>query len=130
IKPFYPGNGQVGNRSIRCGRNYVFLKKTLAKPVAPWRRLRKRGSVVYHRSMDVPRSRIIDFLVASRYWLLAPAAVLAAVCWVPAGRLAFDRSIESMFAPDDPLLAPYRRLQRVFGGNEIVLAVYRDDDLL
>lgn len=42
----------------------------------------------------------------------------------------FDRSIENMFAPDDPLLAPYRKLKETFGGNEIVLAVYEDEALL
>jgi predicted RND superfamily exporter protein len=35
-----------------------------------------------------------------------------------------------MFAKDDPLLAPYEKLKRTFGGNEIVLAVYRDEELL
>src|SRR3990172_2009982 len=34
-----------------------------------------------------------------------------------------------MFAPEDPLLGPYKRLKRVFGGNEIVVAVYEDDEL-
>ena len=32
--------------------------------------------------------------------------------------------------PDDPLLPPYQRLKRDFGGNEIVLAVYHDEHLL
>ena len=33
-------------------------------------------------------------------------------------------SIENMFAPDDPLLVPYRQLKRTFGGDEIALAAY------
>lgn len=49
--------------------------------------------------------------------------------WLPGGRLDFDRSIENMFAPDDPLLVPYQQLKRRFGGNELVLAVYQDPDL-
>jgi len=34
-----------------------------------------------------------------------------------------------MFAPEDPLLDPYRKLKRTFGGNEVVVAVYVDDRL-
>ncbi len=56
--------------------------------------------------------------------------VLTGVAWVSAGPLTFDRSLVNMFAPGDPLLRPYEKLRRVFGGNEIVLAVYRDDALL
>jgi hypothetical protein len=40
-----------------------------------------------------------------------------------------DRSIESMFAPDDPLLGPYLNLRDAFGGNAIVLAVYEDPQI-
>ena len=65
-----------------------------------------------------------------RWPLLALAALLAVLAVWPANRVAFDQSIESMFAPDDPLLAPYLKLKRTFGGNEIVLAVYEDPELL
>lgn len=34
-----------------------------------------------------------------------------------------------MFAPNDPLLVPYQRLQRTFGENELVMAIYADDEL-
>jgi hypothetical protein len=93
--------------------------------------------------------RITHLLIALRWPLLAVAAVLAVVTglpaerldlqrWIgsryaayfPAGRLDFDRSIENMFAADDPLLRPYRKLKETFGGNEIVMAVYTDEDLL
>ena len=47
----------------------------------------------------------------------------AAIC---PRQLSFDQSIENMFAADDPLLVPYRRLTRTFGGNEIALAAYVD----
>lgn len=35
-----------------------------------------------------------------------------------------------MFSAGDPLLPPYERLKSRFGGNEIVMAVYRDPELL
>ncbi len=69
-------------------------------------------------------------LLAWRWLLLLCGISLLLLCFLPAGRVQFDRSIENMFAPDDPLLAPYERLKRTFGGNEVVLAVYHDPDLL
>ena len=72
----------------------------------------------------------IRWLVRFRVPLLLVAVSAAIVGIVPARRLAFDHSIQNMFARDDPLLAPYRRLQRDFGGNEIVVLVYDDEDLL
>jgi hypothetical protein len=40
-----------------------------------------------------------------------------------------DRSLENLFAPDDPLLVPYRELQNTLGRNQLVLAVYQDKNL-
>ncbi len=73
--------------------------------------------------------RIIDLWIAWRLPLLLLAVVLATVSYFPGRRLEFDRSIESMFAPQDSLMGPYQRLKRIFGGNEIVLAVYQDEEL-
>jgi predicted RND superfamily exporter protein len=69
-------------------------------------------------------------LLAGRWFLLLVGIALLAVCAWPAGQVQFDRSIENMFAPDDPLLVPYQRLKRTFGGNEVVVAVYADPELL
>jgi predicted RND superfamily exporter protein len=74
--------------------------------------------------------RFVETLIAWRHCLLASAVLLALGAWFPARRMQFDRSIENMFAARDPILAPYRRLKAQFGGNEIVLAVYRDPELL
>lgn len=74
--------------------------------------------------------RIARFLAAWRWPLLVLGIVLSAWCFLPARSLDFDRSIENMFAPDDPLLPPYHRLKRTFGGNEIVMAVYTDPNVL
>ena len=80
--------------------------------------------------MPIATERIINQLIHWRYALLAAGIVLAIAAWFPARLMRFDRSIENMFAPSDPILAPYRRLKDQFGGNEVVLAVYQDDDLL
>ena len=67
--------------------------------------------------------------MARRWWLLGLAVVLAAVSARYARQLDFDRSLENMFAEDDPLLPPYEKLKATFGGNEVVIAAYRDEDL-
>lgn len=74
--------------------------------------------------------RISAWILAGRWPLLTLAILAAGACVLPARNVQFDRSIENMFAVDDPLLAPYRHLKRVFGGNEVVLAVYTDPQLL
>jgi predicted RND superfamily exporter protein len=57
--------------------------------------------------------------------------VLAGVLSFPAARrLDFDRTLNTMFAEDDPLMPPYRKLLRVFGDSEVALAVYEDEQLL
>ncbi len=67
--------------------------------------------------------------VAARWYLFAVAVILTLAGLLPATRLSFDRSIENMFSENDPVLPPYRELKRTFGGNEIVMAVYRDPEL-
>ena len=79
--------------------------------------------------MPALSQRIVDRLIAWRFALLGLAFVAAGVAFFPARQLEFDRSIDSMFAADDPLIGPYHRLQRTFGGNEVVLAVYADPEL-
>jgi len=74
--------------------------------------------------------KIAGRLIAWRWPLLLLAAVAVVLSIRPAGRLGFDRSIENMFAPDDPLLVPYRQLKQIFGGNEVALAAYIDPELL
>jgi len=76
------------------------------------------------------RERIAAWLLAARWPLLVLALLAAAACIRPSYQVKFDRSIENMFAPDDPLLPPYRHLKSIFGGNEVVLAVYSDPQLL
>lgn len=75
-------------------------------------------------------ARFIDCLIAWRLPLLIAGALLAAAAYLPARGMKFDRSIDNMFAPTDPIMPPYRRLKAQFGGNEVVLAVYSDPELL
>jgi uncharacterized protein len=83
---------------------------------------------VHHDAVTAPS--FARFLIRFRWPLLIAAIVATALAYAPSQRLAFDRSIENMFAPDDPVLAPFRKLKRTFGGDEIALAAYVDDNLL
>jgi predicted RND superfamily exporter protein len=74
--------------------------------------------------------RFVSFLIHWRWPLFCFALVLAAAAWYPSRLVRFDRSIEKLFAPNDPLLPPYQRLKREFGGNEVIMAVYHDPHLL
>lgn len=82
-----------------------------------------RGTTLNSRALS-------EWMVRARWLLLAIACALAVLAWRPAGQMQFDRSIENMFRPDDPLLVAYEQLKNLFGENEIVLAVYEDPQLL
>jgi predicted RND superfamily exporter protein len=80
--------------------------------------------------MNLFIDRFVALLISHRWPLFCAAVVVAAVAYFPSRHVHFDRSIEHMFAASDPLLPPYQRLKRDFGGNEIVLGVYQDERLL
>ncbi|MGM0488140.1 MAG: efflux RND transporter permease subunit [Planctomycetota bacterium] len=71
-----------------------------------------------------------QWLVKARWPLLGLACVLAAISWKPAGGIRFDRSVENMFRPGDPLVRAHQRLKREFGGHDVVMATYLDPRLL
>src|SRR5580698_9809358 len=82
-------------------------------------------------SANPPRTeRFIRRLIAWRWPLFGLALLAAAVCYMPSQRLDFDRTVENMFAPDDPILEPYHLLKQAFGANEVVLAAYVDPRLM
>lgn len=74
--------------------------------------------------------KVSRLLIDHRWKLLTFMAVVAAIAWLPAQRLDFDRSIENMLRRDDPLLPAYRLLKRTFGGDEVVLVAYTDPELM
>ena len=80
--------------------------------------------------MSTVTEHVVRFLLSWRWLLLAVAGLAALLAIGPARHVSFDRSIENMFVANDPVLKAYRKLKRTFGGNEIVLAVYVDPDLL
>ncbi len=63
-------------------------------------------------------------------WAIAIALLLTGLAMARMGQnVRTDRTLDSLFAPDDPVLADYLSLRRDFGGNEVVLLVYDDPQL-
>jgi len=86
---------------------------------------------MYPHGMASARTRrIIELLVDWRWLLLGLALLLAAAAYGPSQNVTFDRSIQSMFSPRDPVMKPYRHFQEIFGDHEVLLAVYEDPELL
>jgi len=77
-----------------------------------------------------PTHHIVQWLIDRRLLLLALAVLVGVAALQPSGQLDFDRSIESMFALDDPLMPPYRQLQRTFAAGDMVIAAYVDPQLM
>lgn len=75
------------------------------------------------------RYRLLKGWIRYRGWLLVVGVVLAIGAAVAGQGLQLDRSIEHMFAEEDPILQPYLELQETFGEHEIVMAVYSDEQL-
>jgi hypothetical protein len=68
-------------------------------------------------------------LVRWRLPLLLAGLACLAIAYPTSRRLEFDRSIAAMFEPSAPTFTAYQELQQAFGGNSIVILVYRDREL-
>ncbi len=67
---------------------------------------------------------LAEFAVRQRLVLLGLAVIATVVSYWPAQSLKLDESIESFFAPTDPLLLEYQTSKSHFGGDEFVLVAY------
>ncbi|MBA3316003.1 MAG: MMPL family transporter [Planctomycetaceae bacterium] len=75
-------------------------------------------------------ANLADTLVAHRRLLAGIAIALGLLAFLPALRLDLDRSIESLYAEDDPLLVDYRESKTLFGGDEFVIVAWDEPKLL
>jgi predicted RND superfamily exporter protein len=73
---------------------------------------------------------LADFLVRYRIGLFIGAVAISAFAFVEASKLTLEQSIESLYALDDPHLLDYRQSKSLFGGDEFVIVVYEDPELL
>lgn len=72
---------------------------------------------------------IARFLVQNRIALLLVAIVLAVVSLPLSSQLKMDRRLEKMLLANDPDVAGYLRLQEDFAASDVVLMIYRDEQL-
>lgn len=68
-------------------------------------------------------------MIARRRELAVTGLIILALAWPASSRLEMDRTIDQMFASDDPTLLAYEELRESFGGNAVVMLVYRDERL-
>lgn len=76
------------------------------------------------------QARFAEGLVRWKAALLMVALIAGGVAYWPAQNLHLDESIESFFAPDDPLLKDFLDSKAWFGGDELLLVGYADADAL
>jgi uncharacterized protein len=73
--------------------------------------------------------RLAEWLVRWRIALLVAAATITACAYPLSRKVELDESIESFFAPGDPLLKGYLDSRDAFGGDEFVLVAYQREDI-
>jgi predicted RND superfamily exporter protein len=73
---------------------------------------------------------LADFLVRYRIGLFVAAVAISAFAFIEASKLTLEQSIESLYALGDPHLLDYRDSKSLFGGDEFVIVVYEDPELL
>lgn len=74
-------------------------------------------------------TRLVDTLLRWRGTLLLLALVATAFAWPVSQRLAFEQSIESLYATDNPHLRDFLASRGTFGGDEFLIVSYSEPDL-
>lgn len=74
-------------------------------------------------------TRAVDALIRWR-WVLLATALVTTVALVPISKkLAFEQSIESLYASEDPHLREFLASRQTFGGDEFVIVAYVEPNL-
>lgn len=74
-------------------------------------------------------TRCVDRLIRGRWWLLGLALLMTVAAWPISRKLAFDQSIESLYAEADPHLRDFMQSRRLFGGDEFAIVAYYEPNL-
>ena len=74
--------------------------------------------------------RATQWLIRWRLPLLAIALVVAAAAYPFADGLEFDQTLQNMFPTGDPEVAAFEKFARTFGGDQLVMVVYDEPDLM
>jgi predicted RND superfamily exporter protein len=116
------------------GPEGLILLGAMRRPaiIGRFRTLSKRGSDSSRLANEpaASGSRLVAWLLAARWWLLAVTAATFLIAFPASRRLSFDRRIDAIFRSGSTTLSDYKTLRDRFGGNELVLLVYQDPELL
>ena len=74
-------------------------------------------------------TRSVDWLIRGRWWLLSFALIATVAAWPLSRQLAFDQSIESLYAEGDPHLRDFLGSRKTFGGDEFLIVAWPEPDL-
>jgi predicted RND superfamily exporter protein len=72
---------------------------------------------------------IAAFLVRFRFPLAVAAFLAVVICWPLSNRLQMDRRLENMLLSNDPDVMGYVALQQQFAASDVVLMIYRDEQI-
>lgn len=85
---------------------------------------------VHSEELGFMKEALATFLVRRRWLLMVIGLGLALLAIPLAARLQLDRSIESLYASDNPLLLDYHVSKSTFGGDEFVIVAWKQPGLL
>ncbi len=80
--------------------------------------------------IEVDRGDWLGWLLRFRILIFFFALTITVLAIPIANRLTLDESVESLFAPDNPLLLDYMESQKLYGGDEFILVAWKQSDLL
>lgn len=79
--------------------------------------------------LNAAKLNAAELIVRWRWCLFLFAVISLAFAWPASNRLALDRSLQKMFATDDPIRVSFEKLVEQFGVSDLVVVAYRDPDL-
>ncbi len=80
--------------------------------------------------IEMDRKGGLGWLLRFRTIIFFLALTITVVAVPIANRLTLDESVESLFAPNNPLLLDYLESQKLYGGDEFILVAWKQSDLL
>lgn len=75
-------------------------------------------------------TKLVDALIRWRFVVLLLAVLATAAAWPVSRRLAFEQSIESLYARDNPHLREFQASRGLFGGDEFLFVAFTEPNLL
>ncbi|RMG41318.1 MAG: RND family transporter [Planctomycetota bacterium] len=118
-----PHHRQAADAAIRSSRFPIESRRAALGARRHTRRETARGTAAIERKRRM--QHLADWLVRHRIAIAVVTLALTAPLAMLGRRLEFDRSIESLYAEDDPHLRDLQLSRRAFGGDEFVIVAWK-----